>query len=56
VSDDTLSGGRCKFRRQQFRSTEEVERWRGGEVEWFFVAEGYGELIFRRDKVQDYPK
>jgi hypothetical protein len=33
VSDDTLSGGRCKFSGLEFRSTEEPEWWRDGVVE-----------------------
>jgi hypothetical protein len=32
VSDDTLSGGRCKFRRREYRR---VEWWSGGVVEWW---------------------
>jgi hypothetical protein len=70
VSDDTLSGGRCKFRRQEFRSSGVQEKWSSGEVEWWsggvverwsalFVntaAEAVESLSVAGIKVHHYPK
>jgi hypothetical protein len=62
VSDDTLSGGRCKFSGQEFRSSGVQEFRRSGEVEWWsalFVntaAEAVASLSVAGIKVHHYPK